>query len=334
MNMAVSTVTPIITASKNNYNSVNYRGVYNIKSLEMNDSICFKGAKSSKTSLAPNIQNGIEFGEKLIEMLENNGITDDALKNFVIKYVPNATVDKISNLDERVPNRENYIAYILPNYNDKLKLEKLTLYLPEFDTADKKQIAGFIGSSAHEFTHALQYGQDTTYLGLKTYTDDLNTARAFNALASTIFSHIERNYKNAVISSIANKEDISDLKQFKRIFPRPASVSEATVLKAFNISSHSELKNLLMTNFNLAYDKVLKEFNENYPGMLQEMPFYNNKPEKFKAIIRNYCVQKAAREKEAYTTESEIMKKYAGCETSCTTDVMPIAYRLLERSLS
>lgn len=293
----------------------NNRHVINLKS--QNDTVSFKGTaeKSNET-----IRQAENFGLNLYALYQNGKFTHQTIQEEARKNIPSIQVKDIGGLKEVFGKNidvSRYNAYLMPAYQNNCKLKTLTMFLPQNKPSIRQ-----IGSAAHEYTHALQYTKSDDYMGIAPHANnDLLKARALNSLSFYVFNEIEKNLKQG------------------EIFDEAALISETegkspkdALMEVYGCKDSKECRRIFKRIFNATYESINSELKEG-KDYDKYMP-YKDDPLKLKRTVKEICVSKAQREKEAYTVQKNVISSIDKGELTSENKINPAFYELIIETLS
>ena len=298
------------------------------------DVVSFSAAKPKQRRLKPRVQTAVDFSQRIIEKAEKGYITLEDVFDASSKYINGITVYPMSKLKEEIPDAENYSAYFFAGLGKDFKpsSEEIFVSLPQ-PNCDKTELLLFAMNSAHEFTHVEQMETLESFNQLKAMSKgDYDYANAIMSIGDGIFSSFDTTIQAYTLKPIMDKcVDVSKLRKYGGIVPQSANIDRKILPLVFGTNSETEMQAELRKIFDSLFEKTMKQIEQNQPEILDMFPS-NESREALKKKIKAYCAQKALDERESYTTEAEVARKFLNTDSTLNVDAFTMYYDILTKS--
>lgn len=300
------------------------------------DIVAFSGKSKPQTKekqISPNVLKAVELADKLTQIPMQTPFSLDLISSIIAQDLPDITISPINELEGLIYDSQNYGAFYTGILTPDFNITDETMYLNN-SKADISDVYRFsvIKDTAHEYTHAMQMKNGITTNFLKTVTKgDYEYAKAIQGLGDIVFKPIDNEIQAySVMKVFRNPYDLISNQKYGFFYPREQEVSKQDVLDSLGLKNEKEFKALILQQFD-------KTFNTTVNSLLSDPVISAMIPErnynKLKNKIKAYCQISAVKEKEAYTSESIISKKYLKTDKSINLDIFPIYYSMVADAL-
>ena len=298
------------------------------------DVISFSGSKHNKKPLSDDITTSVKLGEDLIKLSQENNLTINSITPVINQYSDDIEVLPISELAKINPNAHNYQAFQTSHLSEDFKFDDKKIYInTDLAKKDEMNMLGVAMNTAHEFTHIKQTEDPKCAEFIKLLSKgNYDEAVVIMGVGDAVFSIFDNQIQAyTVLPTFQNAEDMINFQQNGMITPHEKNVNKNKMLNDAGYKDEKEFKQKMNEYYKVAFENVLTAAASD-PSMAPYLEKVN--VNKLYTKIKAYCALKANGEKEAYTTESELAKKYFDTENGLNIDVFPIYYGMLEKSFS
>lgn len=171
----------------NKTNNASYHKNY----TPLQDTVSFSG-KINPANLSQNEQKGLTVTKQLIALQKEGKLNLVEISQVFNSSSPvpigvHSLYQMPPQISKQLP--PTVIAHMLPGYRPSdLTLARADIYLRE---ARNASLAGdVIANASHEFVHVLQRHADTSYYGIKNYTDDVQSLTTVSRTAQSIYQRL------------------------------------------------------------------------------------------------------------------------------------------------
>lgn len=319
-----------------NYRIYNYQKSSKL-SLEHSlscDMVSFSASKSKQKKLKPRVQTAVDFSEKLAQKVREGNITINDVESVVSGYTKNVTVLPMSKLKDKIEDAQNYSAFSFSKLGEDFKpsVHEIYVKLPS-ENCDETELLLFAMNSAHEFTHVEQVVDLESFNMLKALSkSNYDYANAIMSIGDRIFSFFDTIVQAHTLKPIMDRNiNLSKLRKYGVIVPQTANVDRQMLPAALGVHSEREMQVELRKLFDSRFEQIMNSIEKNQPEVLEMFP-PNESKEVIKKKIKSYCAQRAFDEREAYTTESEVAKKFMKTDDMLNIDIFPMYYDVLGKA--
>ncbi len=321
------------------YNMQSGMASFKTNSLERTpnrDIVSFCGKKSSSKKLPPRVQIAMEYSQDILKESKTKKLTLQDISNITSKYSDSVSVYPMSELKNRISDGQNYGAYFCSQLEDDFTSSNKEIFvdLPKMD-ADEIEMLLFSMNCAHEFTHIKQLDTNNSFNQLKIMSKgDIDYAKAIMGISDLVFSVFDTRIQAQTVAPIIQGcLDVKAFQKYSNIIPVEAPVNRQMLPIANGLKSEKDMQTLLRAGFNQIFENAMISIKKNQPEIFDMIPD-NEHYENLMRKVRSYCALRAADEKEAYTTESEVARKILKTNKTLNIDVFPIYYDILEKAFS
>ncbi len=313
--------------------SINKRQYLN---APIQDTVVFKGNnKHIQKPVNSNTEAAVQLADRLLQVPMNEDLSLKLIEQIVHEQSPDVKVCDISNLAFQMPDYENYGAFFNCQLGENFNIVNKRIYINTRKANRNPQSRlSVINDIAHEYTHAKQMDEGQILGILKASTNnDIEYSKAVQGIGDFVFKPIDTELQaKAVLNVFYNPFDIMSNMKFGFFYPREQNVTKQDILNGLGLKNEKEFKSLVLRQFDEAYDKgySLAMSTPDVAKMIPKSSNYNKLRNKVKA----YCAHSALKEKEAYTTESMVSKKYLKTDKPLNIDIFPIYYKMVADALS
>ncbi len=292
-----------------------------------------KNPKKSE-NLSPNVSKAIELADKLSQIPIETPLSIDLMSKIIAQNTPEIEIQPISELHNIIEDAANYGAFYTGNLTENFNIANEVIYL-NTSRADLSNIhrLSVIKDMAHEYTHAIQMRDGKSIEFLKSATNNnYEYAKAIQGLGDLTFKPIDTELQAyAVLKVFNNPNDIMSNHKYGFFFPREQEVSKRDVLDSLGLKNEKEFKELVNKHFNNTFDQIYNMATSD-PLVSSMIPEKNYN--KLKKRVKAYCQMSAIKEKEAYTSECIVSKKYLKTDKSINLDIIPKFYSMVADALN
>ncbi len=300
------------------------------------DIVSFSGKNKSagkEKHISSNVSKAVELADKLTQIPTETPFSLKLISSIMAQDSADISLRPIEELADVIDDSQNYGAYYSGILTQDFNISDVVIYLntskADIDSAKRLSV---IQDTAHEYTHALQMQEGTVTEFLKTVTKgNYQYAKALQGLGIMAFKPLDNDIQaQAVMKVFRNYENMCALKKYGFLYPREQKVSKQDIFDSLGVKNEQEFKTFILKQFD-------NSFEYNLCTLLSDPEVSAMIPEKNYNKIRNkvktYCQMYALREKEAYTSESIVAKKYLKTDKSINLDIFPIYYSMVADAL-
>ena len=297
------------------------------------DSVSFT---SSKIEEQRRTKEAVDLGREIYAKFSNNGKCN--ISKIVNSRVKNIKIVPMSEFHKENPSAELYTAFFSYDFYDDFRPKEARMYIGDFPQENSPTARLLYAIDvAHEFTHAKQMDDDLK--SIKTMSQgNIDYARAIIGVGDAIFQYYETQTEAQMVSKSLDSNDFAQMFVYKKPVPRKGFITKEKLLALNNFRDEQDFQKQMNNIFEMVFDAFFELSSKESPnvdprvrkGVLKVVS--DGQEEKFKNDIRAYVADCAQREKEAYTTESELAKKILKVD-NVNTEAFKIYYTMLRDAL-
>ncbi len=300
------------------------------------DVVVFSGKKRNpekNKNISQNVSKAIELADKLSQIPLETPLSIDLMSKIIAQNTPEIKIQPINELSNVIQDAGNYGAFYTGNLTENFNIANEVIYLntSRADLSDIHRLS-VIKDMAHEYTHAMQMREGKSIEFLKSAANNnYEYAKAIQGLGDLAFKPIDNEIQAyGVLKVFNNPNDIMSNHKYGFFYPREQEVSKRDILDSLGLKNEKEFKELIIKHFNNAFDQIYN-IAASDPIMSRMIPEKNYN--KLRNRVKAYCQISAIKEKEAYTSESIISKKYLKTDKSLNIDIFPLYYEMVANAL-
>ena len=278
------------------------------------------------------------FSNELIRMVHNNELNAQKLQQSITKYVPNTEVKIISmeNYDEHgINTKQNVGAATRPKFDKDGNLERLEIYLPNFEYGNKLSENKFIENVTHEIIHAMQFAEN------KDFASNYKDTPEGHFLA-----FFQQNIANMLIDTIVQKSliniakeqnfQMSALEDYDKFLEEPnPNISEEKIMEDLGYKDKKAFNRYIKIGFDVYFEELMKKIQVEKDQFAQQIIKDCGGADGFRKKIKSMVTLTLINEKEAYLAGCNARKAARNCNESLdNNDAIHTSVGLLAEALA
>jgi len=305
------------------------------------DIVSFSGL-NLPTEKNPNVKEATKLGLEIYD-LEYEDCNIDKIKE-IINVKDYIKLKPISELKNQIDDSDFYVAHFLYRLNDKFEPMESMLFISEKlqQNSDIYKLR-YAMEVAHEYTHLKQFEKGIMSRQLKKVaSDDLAYSALIMGLGNEVFKKFETVEREMFMSGVFDMKTLrQEFNEYGFILPKEKNFNKQQILSFKDLKNEVQFKNYNQEQLSVyLMDRIEAVLNDEITleydflkDMLRDIIKNPVQVKKLKDDIKQYCKDAAYREKEAYTTESVIVKKVMKTNKTLDIDFFPVYYEMLEKAL-